>query len=261
MNKALSVIIVNYRSKNFLNTCLASLYSLYENKVLEVIIFNNDKNEDLADIINKFPQTKILDERTNIGFGSAHNKAEKIAQGKYLLLLNPDTEIISGLERALELFEQNINLGIIGANLTTQTGATQPWIAGVSPGLFDLLKNNCGIIASKRIWESKETLPADWVSGGAMFVRRDVFKKISGFDENFFMYFEDIDFCKRARAIKAEIRYCPAIKIKHVGGGSFKSKKEQKTLYYTSQDYFFQKHFGKNKARLLQLMRKLCCLT
>jgi hypothetical protein len=257
--KTLSVIIVNYKSEQFLENCLASLYSKYTPDV-EIIIINNDATTKLPEIAITFPQAKIINNQKNIGFGSAHNQGAKKAQGKYLFLLNPDTTVQTGIEKALIFLENNPEVAIIGSNLVSLDKQTQSWIAGVSVCLSDLLKNNFGLIASKKIWQSKTKIEADWVSGGAMFVRKNIFEKVGGFDENFFMYFEDIDLCKRIQKLGNKIFYHPEIKIQHIGGASFSNKKEQKKEYYKSQDYFFQKHFGTNKMKLLRLIRKLCFL-
>jgi hypothetical protein len=90
-----------------------------------------------------------------------------------------------------------------------------------------------------------------------MFIRKELFEKLKGFDENFFMYFEDVDLCRRVRNLGYKILYYPEFIIKHFGGKSFDSKKEQQELYYKSQDYYFQKHFGKIKVNLLKLIRMI----
>jgi GT2 family glycosyltransferase len=90
-----------------------------------------------------------------------------------------------------------------------------------------------------------------------MFIRKRTFDRLGGFDENIFMYFEDADFCERARALGNKIIYFPDFVVKHLGGASFENKKIQKKYYYISQEYFFKKHCQKWEVIALRLIRKL----
>lgn len=125
--------------------------------------------------------------------------------------------------------------------------------------LWDLIGNNIGFQRSKKIWESKEKIPCDWVSGAALFIRRELFQKLGGFDENFFMYYEDIDLCRRAKKIGSEVIHFPVVEIRHFGGKSFLKNSDglQKKYFYNSQDYYFKKHFGRKTAFITRLLRKI----
>ncbi|MDO8529729.1 MAG: galactosyltransferase-related protein, partial [bacterium] len=86
---------------------------------------------------------------------------------------------------------------------------------------------------------------------------KNIFQEINGFDENFFMYFEDVDLCKRVREKGYKIIYLPEFIVKHLSGKSLKNKREQKRYFYSSQDYYFEKHFGKMTSNLVKLLRRL----
>lgn len=255
----LSIIIVNYKSKDLLERCVSAVFKNVKGVSFEVIVVNNDeKNPSLALPFTKGEDIKIINSGENLGFGKACNKGAKKAQGRVLLFLNPDTEIVSeNIQLILKEFNSQAKQGIIGPKLLTGGSKTQEWSAGVEVTLFDIIKNNLGFFASKKIWESKRKISCAWVSGAALFIRQDLFQKLGGFDEKFFMYFEDIDLCRRARQAGSQVIYYPDFKVRHLGGKSFIEKSVQKKYYYASQDHYFQKHFSKTIALFVRILRKL----
>ena len=277
----LSIIIVNYQSEEYLKKCLLSLRNKIKDFEPEIIVVNNDdkkinimsfrapdasrgveKSRDpsaSSDMLSDCAQDdiKIINSGENLGFGKANNLAAKNASGEILWFLNPDTKIIpENIKELLNKFSSNPKVGIIGPKLITESGNIQGWIAGYETNLWNLIRNNLGFPKSKKIWESEEKKEADWVTGAAMFIKKDLFQKLGGFDEKFFMYFEDEDLCKRARQTGYKVIYCPNFIVRHLGGKSFENKKEQKKYYYASQDYYFQKHFGKFTAFWVKVLRK-----
>jgi len=201
---------------------------------------------------------KILTSSQNSGFGSACNLGAKEAHGRYLCFLNPDTEIVSdNFQEIISEFENNEKTGVIGIRLEEENRKIQDWSAGKEINLWDIIGNNLGLKRSKKIWESRKKIECAWVSGACLFIRKDLFEKLNGFDEKFFLYFEDIDLCKRAIDLNYKILYFPKFAIKHFGGKSFGSKKEQKKHYYSSQDYYFKKHFGKIYSLMIKIIREL----
>jgi N-acetylglucosaminyl-diphospho-decaprenol L-rhamnosyltransferase len=254
----ISVIIPNYRSEQYLKANVASLYSKtsLSNLSLEVIVVNNDEREKLEEIRLEFQEAIILNHGENVGFGAAINLGAKKAKGKYLFFLNPDCEIISSnIECVIREFEVNPEIGIIGSQLIGADGQTQEWSAGTEITIINIIKNNIGLPSGRKIWRNKKKVKADWVAGTAMFIKREFFDKISGFDENFFMYFEDVDLCRRARNYGRDVYYFPEFKVRHFGGGSYKSKKIQKENYYNSQEQFFKKHYGRAGYLIIKTLR------
>ena len=251
-NQKISFVIVNYKSKEYLEKCVSAILESTKNIKKEITVVNINDTLILSDNI------KLINISENKGFGSACNLGAKTASGDILCFLNPDTEIISDdFEKIIYEFEKNSEIGIIGPRLVDEKNKVQKWTAGKEINLSDIILNNLGSERSKKIWESKENIGCAWVSGACMFIKKESFEKLSGFDENFFMYFEDVDLCKRARNLGYKILYYPEFIIKHFGGKSFENRKEQKELYYKSQDYYFQKHFGKIRTNLLKLIRMI----
>jgi GT2 family glycosyltransferase len=235
----LSFIIVNYQSEKYLAQCI----SFIKKKILgvehEVIVVNNDSLD-----LQGLSEIRVINTGKNIGFGAACNLGARSAQGEILCFLNPDTEIVSSNSvDLLDKFDEYDKLAIIGSRLVDEKNNTQEWIAGKEITIWSTLLNNLGYKRDRKIWESEFPIECAWISGAAMFIKKDIFQKIRGFDEKFFMYFEDIDLCQRARQLGYKILYFPNFQIKHFGGKSFLNKTTQKKYYHASQYRYFKKGF------------------
>ena len=240
----ISVIIVNYRSERCLGECVASVYAKFAEKItFEIIIVNNDPDAELTEIRKSFPDAKIISAGKNLGFGAGCNLGAASSSGDIFLFLNPDAQIYSeNIQEITSLFGKDPSLGIIGSRITRANGRVQKWSAGYEIDLINIVRNNLQMPKSAKIWNAERPTPAHWVSGTALFIRNDLFKKLGGFDENFFMYFEDMDLCKRAGELEQKVVYCPNFTVTHSGGKSYSEKNVQKNDYYRSQEYYFKKH-------------------
>lgn len=240
-----SFIIINFKSAQLLPGWFASLsktgLSPHE---YEVIIVNNDANEKkIIDTLQEKNTFKLIHTESNLGFGAACNLGSRQASGEIIGFINPDTQFLRGQVLALhDLFRNDPSVGIIGLKLLTEQGLVQEWSTGTKVTLWDIIRNNFGFPKSKALWKSQKPISVDWVSGASLFMPRALFQKIQGFDESFFLYFEDIALCERVRSNGKSILYFPDIALKHLGGHSASSHKQQKEYFYTSQDIFFAKH-------------------
>ncbi len=235
----LSFIIVNYQSEKYLAKGVSSIREKVLGVEYEIIVVNNDNLD-----IQCLSEIKIMNSGKNIGFGAACNLGARSARGEILCFLNPDTEIISSdIKKLLDEFNEDDKLAIIGPKLLSDKNEVQWWCAGKKATLLSIILNNFGCKRDKKIWESSEKIECAWVSGAAMFIRKNIFNQLGGFDEKFFMYFEDIDLCRRARQLGCKILYFPDFVIKHFGGKSFLDKKTQKKYYHISQYLYFKKRF------------------
>ena len=259
--KELSVIIVNYKSEHFLEQCLNSLYLAISGKIsFEVIIVNNYSPETLEKIQKSFPEIRVIINAKNGGFGQGNNIGTREALGKYLLFLNPDTEIISGnFNEIREEFERNDEIGALSGQLMTEENNIQEWSVGQRITFWDLVKNNLGFPSGRKVWESRGKKEVAWVAGTFFFIRRKLFLDLGGFDENIFMYFEDVDLCERIKKVGKKILYFPEIRILHKYGGSYaeEGKRWQKKNYYDSMEYYFKKHRPKIEAWSVRIIRKI----
>lgn len=242
--KKLSIVIVSYNSKNNLENSIKSIYEKMGNSTdWEIVIVNNDEKEDLFKMDIDFTKAKIIDHKKNVGFGAGVNLGVKNSKGKFLLILNPDTEIkTNNINQVIEKFENDKKIGIIGGGIFGEKGERQKWSAGREISFYDLVRNNLGISRSSKIWNSSEEIECDWVAGTVLFVKRKLFEKLKGFDDsNFFMYFEDMDLCKRARQLGWKVVFYPEFKVFHGNGKSYQDGRLQKKHYYDSMEKFFSK--------------------
>ena len=256
-SKKLSVIIVNFNGQAYLDKCLSSVFKNDQKKSDFEIIMVDNSGELNSEKISPGRQIHLLKPGKNIGFGSAANLGAQVSQGEVLLFLNPDTEIAPDFfSKALEIFRQRPDIAVLGPKIVDANGKIQKWSVGREVNFWDLLGNNLGFPRSQKIWENGKNQKVDWVSGTALFIRQKFFNRVKGFDENLFLYFEDIDLCRRVRRKKGKIAYFPRLAVKHLGGQSFSSREAQKKYYYISQDHYFKKHFGARMAFWVRFLRK-----
>lgn len=276
----LSFIIVNYKSLDYLNICLESIFKKVFNIDFEIIIVNNDDKK--INALNKWDNNcveslnpedclkrkthankkiTIIENNKNVGFGKANNLGVLISSGEIICFLNPDTEIeSSNVASILKKFETDKNIGIIGPQILEKNkdnkNSTQPWSVGVELTIVEIIKGKIGFSESKKIWNSKKETRADWVTGACLFVEKRIFLQINGFDEKFFLYYEDLDLCKRIKLAKKEVIFYPEFKVLHRGGKSSINILKQKEEYFKSQDYYYAKWFSRKTVLLLKFLRK-----
>lgn len=263
----LSIVVVTYNSSGVLNDCLKSIRNNQKGFESEVIIIDNNslnkgEQENLSLVAREFDDLGInlVKSPENLGFGPANNRGVKISNGKYLLFLNADTVLgEDSLNKMVNFLENNPKTGATGPKLITGDGKIQEWSCGKKTSLLKTIKNNFGFIP-RHLWQSESPLKVDWVSGAALMVRKSVFEEIGGFDENFFMYFEDEDLCWRIKETGYDVYYLGDVIITHLGGQSFKhsgTNSLQKKFFYQSQDFFFRKHYGVITSAIVRFLRFL----
>lgn len=222
----ISVIIVTFNSQTQIVKCLESLDNYTELSV-EVLIIDNASSDKTVEIVKKeFPEVKLIQNTTNIGFTKACNQGARIAKGEYILFLNPDTVIKNkeDLKLLLDFAESKKKLGAIGAKVLNPDGSIQPSY-GALPTLlriiFDRLpffNKNLGIqVRHPRLY--RHTNRAGWVSGCCLLIKKKVFDEAGGFNEEIFMYGEDYDLCFRLKAKGYENYYYPRFQIVHNDSG------------------------------------------
>ena len=251
----ISIVILNYKSERHLPRCIESLQAHLFDASYEILIINNDSEPIKS--ISPSVNLRIIENETNDGFAKACNKVAAIAQGKILFFLNPDTEIVSGNIMDLMKSLRDSSTGVVSPQLVTPSGEVQLWSAGYEITLWEVLCNNFGFIRSKNLWKENNLPQPDWTSGAALAISQELFQKIAGFDENFFMYFEDVDLCKRVRQEGLKILILPSVQVLHLGGQSSPDSSRQKKHYYASQDYYFKKHCGFFSLFFLKTLRNV----
>lgn len=261
----LSIIIVGYNVEKWLVICLNSIFKNQPDIHFEVIYIDNGSQDATLEKLSCFKCIKIVKNSSNLGFTKACNQGAAVARGKYLLFLNSDTEILDGsLEKMVDYLEKNHSAGVIGPRLfnnhqfdlqISSTGDLTPVRAIFS---FSLLKD---LLPHTRL--VREYLLSDWqrnsirevgaVSGAALMIRNSIFKKINGFDEQFFLYFDESDLCLRVKNLGKKIIFYPEAKIIHYGGKTTeKMPAEAHQFFLQSRFKFFKKHYGLYQALFVE---------
>jgi N-acetylglucosaminyl-diphospho-decaprenol L-rhamnosyltransferase len=247
---------VSYNVAPRLRRCLASLAGC------EVIVVDNTSTDDSADMVrNEFPAATLVVQPENGGFSRAVNEGARRATGDLLLILNPDTVLpTQGLAQIEQRMAARPDAWAMGFRQVDASGRFQLSI-GPPPSLvlelgrrFVQRRLDAGSTLVRRLLERLLSRPrrVPWVSGAALLVRKDAFTRVAGFDERFFLYFEDIDFCLRLRAAGGAVYYDPSITICHEGGASARTRAAASArAYRDSQLYFWGKHRGPWVRRLV----------
>lgn len=254
----LSIIIVNYNVKEFLQNLLQSIEKASANLSIETIIVDNASDDGSIEMLNKnFPQIKLIENKKNVGFGAANNQALEIAKGKYILLLNPDTIVKEDtFSEMIKFFETHPEAGMAGCKVLNPDGTLQLACRRGFPGPWTSFTKVMGL--SKIFPKSKlfarynltflnenETYEVDAISGSFMMMRKEVYEKIGGFDPDFFMYGEDLDLCYRTQKAGFKVFYVHSTEIIHYKGESTKrSKIDETKIFYDAMHLFVKKHFS-----------------
>lgn len=228
----LSIIILSYNTKDLTLQCLQSVIKQYkkefDNNKVEIIIVDNNSSDDSVSQISRLNKDfgrqanlTIILNKENVGFAKGCNIGVKAARGKYILFLNSDTEVLdNGFLQMVEFLEKNPRIAVLGGKLHNADGSTQP-SAGKFYTIINLIIMLLGLERLGFLRSSPHKIQkVDWVSGACMMVRRDVFEKLTGFDEELFMYMEDMEICFRAQKFGFETYFYPGIKLKHKSFGS-----------------------------------------
>jgi len=254
----LSVVIVNWNVKELLAKCLESIFQTSGGLGLEVIVVDNASSDDSAGMLKRdFKNVILIENKQNIGFGAANNLGIKICKGEYILILNPDTEIIGeGLRKMVDFMDRNPNAGAVGPRILNSDGSIQMTCARNFPTLsteFFWLTTLIRRFPKNKVigrylmsfWDHEEKREVDCLSGASMMIRKSAAENLKYFDEDYFMYGDDVDLCYRIKKAGWKIWYLPEAEIIHYGGGSSKGIAETAAIYdRIAIATFFKKHHG-----------------
>ncbi|OGC23694.1 hypothetical protein A2291_04245 [candidate division WOR-1 bacterium RIFOXYB2_FULL_42_35] len=268
----LSIIIVNWNVKKLLEASLTSIFANKDGLNIEVFVSDNASSDgSQAMVTEKFPQVKLIANKENLGFTKANNLAIEQSQGKYVLILNPDTEVLPGaLTTMVKFMEEHADCGALGPRLlnadqslqhscrTFPTLETQLYTTLFLDGL--LPKNRLFGKHMMTWWQHDDVRDVDQIMGAAMLIRKEILEKIGAFDENIIFWYDEVDLCYRIKKAGWKIFFTPQAQIVHYQGKSFKQWKDLKTslrgayLWRKSRNYFFRKHYGKWQVPVLMIM-------
>jgi GT2 family glycosyltransferase len=260
-----SVVVVTYNTLDLTRDCLQSVVADCARiaDLIEIIVVDNASTDGTAALVcEQFPQVRLIVNETNLGFSRGNNVGMKAAGGRYLLLLNSDTHVQAGaLSILLEFMDAHPEAGACGPMLLNEDGSLQP-SGHPLPSFWSVA---LGMTRIYRLWKSdlyiqpgrdyNQVAQVGEVSGAAIMVRREVYQQVGGLDENFFAYYEDVDWCKRIGQAGYEIYYVPTARVMHCWRGtSLGISGQSYRAGQRSLRYYFAKHHGRLAQLGIQLL-------
>ncbi|HKL17173.1 MAG TPA: glycosyltransferase family 2 protein [Patescibacteria group bacterium] len=273
-NIKLSIIIVNWNVKPLVHRCIGSIFKNLKNINFEIIVIDNNSQDGSKDLLKKLnkerQRLKIILNNKNIGFAAANNMGLKKAEGEFILFLNPDTEVRpNSVKKMIKKLESNKDIGLIGPKMISVSGKTQSSVrkfpSVLSQAIIFLKLHHIftKLPVLKNYFQSDfnydKEAEVEQVMGAAMMTKKDILKRVGYWDESYFLWFEDIDLCKKIKDAGWKVIYTPEAEVFHHGGESFDqvfSLKKQR-IYNKSAIYYFKKHFYLNKYWLLLVLNPI----
>jgi len=248
----LSVIIVSWNTKDFVLRCLESVRQTVKGMEAEVFVVDNGSTDGSgAAVRERFPKVGLIENPMNVGFARANNQALSRATAKYLLLLNPDTQVKErAVERLISFMEAHREVGMAGGQLLNSDGSKQNAIANFPSLATELLNKNLLRWLFPNRFPGKgrnypEPIEVDSVIGAGMMVRRDTVEQVGLLDEDYFLFLEETDWCYRAKKAGWKVYHVPQAEIYHFQGKSAaREKRRARVEYYRSRYHFFKKNRG-----------------
>ncbi len=269
MNPKVSIIIVNYNSEEVIGRCIESIIYHVSAVSYEIIVVDNASSDDSVHFIKKnFPQVRLILNSRNEGFGAANNRGAQQAKGKYLFFLNPDTLLLDNAVLCFYHFleKEQPDAGAVGGNLVKENG-----IPTTSFGNFPSFLQEWSDVGFRRFYPeyydknlrigkacpaSGKPVKVPYITGADIFIRKEVFQEVEGFDEQFFLYYEETDLFYRLHRRGYTAYLLPEVKIVHLEGPALlkdgRFNYEKWAFWEKSKYYYFRKNHGKWVAGLVK---------
>ena len=263
----ISVIIVNWNSNELLKECIESITNYSDSMVDKVVVVDNYSTDNslsnLSKIENLTINLQIIHNQENLGFGKACNQGAMLCDSKYLLFLNPDTKLYENtLKESVEFMEKpaNYEVGVCGIQLIDERKEIQRsctrFPSPISMIVYSLGLNRLPFLVNRSYqmleWDHKKSQKVDHVIGAFYFIRNNIFRQVRGFDEDYFVYLEDLDLSLRINKLGYKIFYNANIKAYHKGGGTSERVKAKRLFYsLESRIKYSKKHFSPISSSLV----------
>lgn len=263
----LSVIIVSWNVRELLARCLESVQaSLAQADFIgEIIVVDNASSDGSADMVRAhFPQAVLLEPGTNLGYAGGNNLGLRHAQGRYVLILNPDTELVpDALSHLVQALDAQPSIGVVGPALLFPDGRHQSSRRRFPTALVGLVESTpleflfaaSPLLRDFRLLDhpDDQPQPVDWLVGAALVVRREVVEQVGLLDEAFFMYFEELDWQRRIKAAGWSIWYWPEARVvHHEGASSGQVVARRHILFASSKIEYYRKWYGPRTAAVVR---------
>lgn len=223
----ISIIILNHKQKGLVKNCLKNIETIGLNLFYEIILVDNNSNDGCVEMVkNNFPKVKIVESKRNLGYAGGNNLGIKAAEGRYILILNPDITVLKdSMEVMYQFMESHPDCAICGPKLLNPDHSVQissfhfpKWYTPIFRRTFlkKLKFTQKELIRYQMLdWQRNEIREVDWLLGACVMVRKGAIEKAGLMDERYFLYFEDIDWCRRFHQAGYKIYYLPEAKMIH----------------------------------------------
>lgn len=263
------VSVVNYNTKDLTKNCLKTIFEQAWKHEVEVWLVDNASKDGSAGVLKRcFPQIHLIVNQKNLGFGKAHNQVFEKAKGDFFLVLNSDTQVGKGVIDEMVSFMDKGNCDIASCKILGFDGKLQPNGGDLPLGLALLSwLFNLEALGVKMNFHRNEpsyylnARAVGWVSGSLMMITQKALERLKGFNERYFMYFEDTEFCLRAQKAGFSVMINPVVSVKHLSGGSLANPQfNQWRGEYRGLLIFYRQHFGFLRAELVRVLIYLSTL-
>jgi N-acetylglucosaminyl-diphospho-decaprenol L-rhamnosyltransferase len=255
-----SIVIVSYNTESLLAPALKALEAGQAELRLQVIVVDNASRDSSVEFLKKeFPNVELIENQANVGFGRANNQALPSIRGRYVLLLNTDAFVSSNtLSESVKFMDDNKRCGVLGVRVIGEDGRLKlsccyfptPWNAAVEMTRLEGLFPNTRFVDDVT-WDHASVRACDWVPGCYYMVRREVIETVGLFDPRYFLYYEEVDHCRRVREAEWDVIYYPYTHVVHLGGESVNAFdgptdefRQLSAPYMESWFLYLRKHHG-----------------
>ena len=255
-----TIVVVNYNTAHLLVPMRDAVERARGALSLQTIVIDNASRDDSLGVLHReFGDAKIIANSTNVGFGRANNQAIEHVAGRYVLLLNTDAFISPDtLAKTVAFLDANPDCGIVGVRLVGRDGEPQPGCRNF-PNPWNVFLLRAGLVRvfpkvrmiDEPIGDGESARECDWVPGCYLLIRKSVIDEVGLFDPRYFLYFEEVDLCRRVKAAGWKVMYLPTTSVVHLGGESAKSDgaltasgQQISALQIESELLYYRKHFG-----------------
>ncbi len=269
----LSILIVNWRSRDYLRRCLQTVRETAPDLVGQIVVVDGGSFDGCGEMLAaEFPTVEFVQSPDNVGFGRSNNLGFARVNQPVLLLLNPDTELKPGaLARMLTVLESRPDTGIVCPRLLNTDGSLQKSSVMAFPTpLNQALRSEflMKVLPKSRLWgagdayAAREPVPVEAVSGACMLMRTDLFRRLGGFHPDYFMYAEDMDLCLRAHRLGLVNTHVPDAEVIHHGGGSSSTHVSQFStiMVRVANETYMRLNHGRPTAWLYRLLQAVSAL-
>ena len=256
----ITVVVVSYNTGHLLDRLFSALAAAQGSLRIQTIVVDNASRDNSVELLrSKYPTVELIENPTNPGFGRANNQALPKIRGKYVLLLNTDAFVSPDtLSKTLSFMEANPQCGILGVKLVGEDGTLQPscryfptpWNVFLTSTGLDRFFPNTPLVDDMK-WDHSRIRECDWVPGCYYLTRKQLVDQIGLFDPRFFLYYEEVDHCRRAHEAGWKVYFFPSTQVVHIGGESAKADaaltsagRQIERLQIESELLYFRKHYG-----------------